>query len=606
MRLVSKVSFTDQLAKKYGNLFSLPSIRTLIVEMFLIAAIFGVIVYAIVPGIQDPIFGLVDGVVSLAFGSIISTYIILKVGGNGILNPRRAIALTDAGIVFLGIGLFASALASRGFNNAAIFSKVYFISCGIIVAYSYIVLAVVCELKQIKLFILSFIQPLMILTFHSILIYTLLSASSFNILVYFLGFILMGFVAYGLGRWFYLSVENVGKELLGYGSVVLFKAFLDAFMLDRTGLLEAILKALSIRNDIEVRTLSFKGNDQKGIVIAPLIHPGPFGDLGSSKLPTKIATQFLGEKVFPVVFHTPTSHDKDLILKKDCERVMQEIHTMEGGEVTNLAGPVVVKKRGAITVSCQIFDNVPLVVITRSPIPTEDLPDFVNDICMEKIKEKGYNDGIIVDAHNVMDTKYTELSELDRANILDALTDALEEIEREGPGKLYAGFANVKLENYTVVEGIGDGGIMALVTEVKNQKGAFVAIDGNNMMVGLREKIQEALRKSGYSPCEITTTDTHIVTGHSTGESYFPLGKAIPEGVLIDKIMAAVKEADSRKAECLVKFSKRKVDNVYLLGNKGIENLWRVTDKTIKVAKKRAAALVVLLVGIGVVLYALI
>jgi len=170
MKRVSKLSFTDQLAKKYKNLFSLPSIKVLVAMVFIIAAAFDIIVYAIVPGAVDPFFGLMDGVISLAFGSIISTYIIVKVGGNGILNFRRAIALTGVGIIFLGIGLFASALAARGFGDASIFSKVYYISCGIIVAYSYIILAVISGLNQIKLFLLSFIQPFLILTFHSILI----------------------------------------------------------------------------------------------------------------------------------------------------------------------------------------------------------------------------------------------------------------------------------------------------------------------------------------------------------------------------------------------------------------------------------------------------
>jgi hypothetical protein len=51
-----------------------------------------------------------------------------------------------------------------------------------------------------------------------------------------------------------------------------------------------------------------------------------------------------------------------------------------------------------------------------------------------------------------------------------------------------------------------------------------------------------------------------------------------------------------------VKFSKRKVEDVYLFGNKGIEDIWKVADKTIKVAKQGVAVLSILLITSGIIL----
>ena len=599
------MSFSDQLAKKYNNLFSLPSRKVLIIEMFLLGAILGTIIYTIEPKPQGTLFGFIDGVVALAFGSLSSTYIIHKIAGNGILTFKRAIALGDVGIALLALGLITSSFIARGLNNPSILTSIYFISCGITVAFSYIILSVSSTLTQIKLFFLSLLQPSIILILHSSLIYIIYPLSDFAFFVYFLSFFAIAIISYGFARWFYVSIEKVGKELLGYSSVVLFKAFLDAFILDKTGLLEMLLKVLAVKDDVEVRTLSFNSEKQSGTLVAPLIHPGPFGDLGSSKMPTKIAANFLKQQIFPVVFHTPTTHDRDLILAKDCERVLQSVENIKNGNI-KLATPFIVKKKGGITVNCQIFGDIPLVVITRSPQPTEDLPDYIHELCMKKILEKGYPDGIIVDAHNVMDTVYTELSQQDKTDLVDALSEALNDAKKEGEGALKVGFANSKIEGYSTKEGIGEGGIMTFITEVNGRKGVYIAVDANNMVVGLREKVQEVLRKTGYEYSEITTTDTHIVTGRTSREAYFPLGKAIPEGILLEKMINSVKEADSKITECSVNFSKRRIPDVFILGNKGIENLWNVTDKTIKVAKQRVVALIILLISSGVAVYFLV
>lgn len=596
----------EKLAKKYSNLFSLPGKSVLIAELFLLGTIVGLIAYAITLSSQGILFGITDGFVSLAFGSLLCTFMLHKVIGNGILTFRRISALTTFGTALIGFGLIVSAIASRVLAEPTLLERTYFIACGIIVAYGYIVLGVTTKLRQKWLFISSLLQPVTILIIHSLLTYVSGFIFIINIFTYSMAFILMAIISYVLGRWYFSSIENVGKGILGYGSLTLFRAFIDALMLDRTGVLEKMLKILAVRGDVEVRTLSFSGSGMKGVVVAPMIHPGPFRDLGSSTLPTRIAQTFLDKQVMPMVFHTPTTHQKDLVLAKDCERVIERILSVEGDEGAPTATQAMVRKRGAVTVTCQIFDKTPLVVITRSPLPTEDLPDRIHEICMEKILENGYSDGVVVDAHNVMDTAYTEFSEQDERDLVEAMVEALQEAGRNGESKVFAGFANTKVEHYSKVEGIGDAGIMALVTEVDRQKAAYVVLDGNNMVVGLREKIQSVLRKAGFDSAEVATTDTHIVVGVKAGEGYAPLGKAIPEGVLIEKILETVKLADSKKTECLVKFSKKKVEDVYLLGDKGIEDLWHITHETIKAAKRKIMVLIVALIMASIVVYAVV
>ena len=144
------MSFTDRLAKKYSNTFSLPNRKVLIAVLFLLGALVGTIVYTIEPSSKGPIFGLVDGLISLAFSSFVSTLIINGLMKKGILTFKRTIAMADFSIAFLAIGLITAAVFSRIFNNPGSFERIYFIACGIIVAFIFIILSITSDLSNMN------------------------------------------------------------------------------------------------------------------------------------------------------------------------------------------------------------------------------------------------------------------------------------------------------------------------------------------------------------------------------------------------------------------------------------------------------------------------
>jgi putative membrane protein len=57
--------------------------------------------------------------------------------------------------------------------------------------------------------------------------------------------------------------------------------------------------------------------------------------------------------------------------------------------------------------------------------------------------------------------------------------------------------ATIVPNEFTVHDGMGSGGISVIVVEVDDQKVAYVTIDGNNMVSGLREKILASLKELG-------------------------------------------------------------------------------------------------------------
>ncbi|MCX8170107.1 MAG: DUF2070 family protein, partial [Candidatus Methanomethyliaceae archaeon] len=289
-------------------------------------------------------------------------------------------------------------------------------------------------------------------------------------------------------------------------------------------------------------------------------------------------------------------------LSKECEMVVKTILSLNIKEGKAIATKSVNIKRGRITVTCQAFNGIPLIVISRAPIPTEDLPNEINELCLRKILEKGFSDGIIVDAHNAMDGNHFEFGENDKADLLEALDFCLDELKKDSGGRPLIGFANSKLEGYTVKQGFGDGGIMVMVVEVNGQKTAYIVFDGNNMISGLREKIIDAVKKEEFDVSEVATTDTQGVVGWRAKEGYTPIGKNVNIGIILNRTIELIRGADSKKEECSVNFSKITLEKLHFLGYEGMERLWFVTDASIKRAKKGGIVTAISIILLGLII----
>lgn len=566
--------------KKYRSFFSLPSKSILAVQIMLIGMFFCVLSYSLTFGSDGILIGLIDGAMSLGLSGIICGHMIGK--KDDFLTSRRALGLMLFGIIFVGMGILIGGLLARAFGNGTIFEKTYFLSCGVVVVYEYVVLAAVSRDKGFGSVLESLLQPALIVLSHSAVLY-LFERSLFA--EGFLMFALTSVVSILTAKVYYSRIEGVGKKIFGVGSLSLFRSLIASLILDKSEFLENDLKKISVKKDVEVRTLSFTNGKERCVMVAPLVHPGPFRNLGGAALPTTLAESLVDRGIVPLIFHTPTTHEEDPVSGEDCRRIISAVLDAAYSEgIANASKPASIKV-GRVTVTVQIFGKTPLVVITRSPVPTEDLPKHVHDICIEKLAEYGYSDGVIVDAHNSMDATYEAFEKRDEEDLLAALKEALERATAE-TGELFAGFSQSRLDGFSRRDGIGEGGVMVLVTQVNGIKAAFVSLDGNNLLCGLRERIKEELSKLGYGISEVTTTDTHVVTGTAGGQGYHVLGKVVPEKALIEKIIQSVREAESKISKCRVEFSKYIVRDMSLLGQEGLRILWSITEESIHVAKR--------------------
>lgn len=596
------LSITDGLAKKYKNMFSLPSQNYLLLGLIIFGTFIGFSAYGVLGRAEE--LGIIDGFFTLSIASVLSTFLIKVIVKDGFLTLKRIFGLAFFELLILGAILIVGAGLSRTLGDSQIFEKFYFISCGALTALGTIIVGSTVKLRIARLFVAGVSQPSFIVLSHCVVLYVFgLINNKLGIYSFVVAFLVMSVSSFFVAIWYILSIKKIGEGILGYDTLTLFRAFIGAIVLDETSLLEKMLETLAVVSKAEISIFDFNGETVKGRIVVPQIHPGPFRELGSSKLPTKLAQKLKKIGVCPLIFHSPTTHEKDLISSKECDLIINAVSSFKINDKGNGVTRSVTKKKGDVTVTCQILDGVPLVVITRSPIPTEDLPERVNEICIKKLEEMGFSNGVVVDAHNVMDNSIKEFREKDEKDLLEALRECVEDLKKEPMSKGFVGFFNSIIDDHSLSDEFGDAGIMAMVIEVNGQKTAYVVLDGNNMVVGLRERLVEILKEEGYLNSEIATTDTHVVVARKAREGYSPIGKNLDWDLITKKVIEAVKEADSNKEECCVKFSKISLDGVHFLGGQGIEKLWFVVDKSLSKAKVRTAITCFVLFSMGVLVY---
>jgi putative membrane protein len=152
------------------------------------------------------------------------------------------------------------------------------------------------------------------------------------------------------------------------------------------------------------------------------------------------------------------------------------------------------------------------------------------------------------------------------------------------------GASTVSPKEFTLIDGMGAGGITVIVVRAGDQKAAYVVIDGNNMVSGLREKILSALVSIGISEGEVFTTDTHSVSAVVLGKrGYHPVGEVMNHERLIGHIKEATQKALASVEKVKAGYQSIVVPNVKVIGEKRLESLSLLTDRVLQRAKKIVA-----------------
>ena len=231
-----------------------------------------------------------------------------------------------------------------------------------------------------------------------------------------------------------------------------------------------------------------------------------------------------------------------------------------------------------------------LVITTSSPDFTDDIALQVGADAKEAVRAhvpriKGIS---IADGHNCINGKAVSVmpGDLEAIEYTDTVTIAVTSNVEVLGRPISIGMYQVILDDVQAKEGIGPGGVTALVVRSGNDNTVLISIDGNNMESGMREEIQEMLRAEGFSQSEAVTTDTHLVNAISlSSRGYPPVGRYRRE-----ETMRAILEAAKRAREIVtpvnVGMGFGEMKGLRTFGEKGFDTLTHDIVEGAAIAKR--------------------
>ena len=575
--------------KHYSSMFFLPSFQKAIAAVALIC-IGGVGISTFFITLQLPGASLVDGLakglllgVSLFAAVLLADYLISKTAlrCDPIYVLRRILWLffVILGVIFgtiFGLGLWVD-FCLLGFAAVVTFRAVVFISTssagviqGILSALFSPFLCIAAFMVFWQVFAID--NPLKFLPF----------------------LVISPVVGYVFAYLFTLILDQMGRRIYGMPAMPLFKAFMLNWVAGLNAPFEALLEKLGEDEDVEVTLLKFDSYKPKAAIIVPLVHPGPFKNIGSSLLPSMLKHDF--EKEFGCDTCVPLGilgHELDLASQAQNHKIIEQvINSAQFAASVEKATPFVRITEGFVTASCQVFGKTAFLSFTLAPKTTEDLPQQLGRIVKEEEEKLGLECNVVVNAHNsINDTVEIEAS-------IDTLRDVASKCLKKAvslPSYAFeVGASTVFPQEFTLKDGMGQGGITAVVVKVAEQQTAYVVIDGNNMISGLREEILSALKAAGFHESEVFTTDTHAVSALVLGRrGYHPVGEVIDHKTLIGHIQEVTKAAAANLETCNAGCLRLTVPKVRVIGKAQLESMSTLVDKALRRAKQTVAPIFV-------------
>ncbi len=605
---IISVSLDESISKitqRYSSLFTLPSHKKIVSFLCALCLVGGSLgILPLFPSSYGFEIGLIFGI-ALFVATLLSDFLISLsfMQTDPIFGLRRCSGLSLFSNLMWFCITFLGSLLGSVLEDWNIWAKFFFLGFCVALVLRLIVFLTVSFANWRRTLLSSFLQPMLCVIpgffMNSIIPYNM------NIPLLFLSVSIP--VVLLTVFFFTFSLNRVGKKALGISSLSLFKAFLANWTEELNGPIEKFFEQLGGEQDIKISLLAFRAQGKiKVVVVVPALHPGPFKNVGSSLLPSMI--QDVLEKKFSCVVSVPHGlfgHEFDLASQVQNQKVLDAVADItDFSPFNSQSTPFIRVERGKAKASCQVFGKCVFVTLTLAPETTEDLPQELDAIIYDEAVKQGLSSAIVVNAHNSIKGSFN-LSEA-VGSLEKAATTSLVKVLSRHPVALEMGAAKIVSKEFSVKDGMGPGGITVIVTKTGDQKAAYVTIDGNNMVSGLREKILSSLNEIGIDEGEVLTTDTHVVTGTLTSRGYHPVGEAISHEKLIDYINQTTLKALEDLEPADIAWRIKTIPQVKVIGGNQIEALCRLTEKTLQQAKKLALLLFPMLGIFLIVLAALI
>ena len=336
---------------------------------------------------------------------------------------------------------------------------------------------------------------------------------------------------------FILVIESPIRRNMGVGGLELLSLAIAQYT-EGSKAMESIFEDMGEPIDTLVGLLSFKGKrGNKGLFLSPCVHPGPVGNIGGGNMPTVLANRF---ETFTMVSHGPSTHDFNPVSTREISKIEKVVkNALKDIEYSPVASKFFTVEQDDVKLGAQFFGDSLLLLATIAPNGFDDIDFGVGLALMNAAKGHTRAENVIlVDCHNSFKGEHGRV--LPGNPEVFQLMDAAEKLEKSNEWKLKMGCASDSLPEIGKKSGMGESGVKVMLIEANGQKTAYILFDANNMVMGFREEIIQAVQELGVDCAEVMTTDTHYVNTLSGGHN--PVGTRDQEKI-IENTLECVKMA---------------------------------------------------------------
>jgi putative membrane protein len=530
---------------------------------------------------------MIIGLTSVMSGALNQQVISILDGIN--LKIKHSMFLSALSMTILCLIIVVGGAISR-FLHVDIFLNSLLFGCVIIYGFNTLVFWATSKVRFSKAATTGLIQPVLILVMYVIITFLVTDTSFMGpvILQITLKAIIAGIIFVLAIYAFITVIASPFKKNLGIGVLDLLSLFI-AHMNEGSNSLEGLFENMSEAIDTVVTFVSFKTEQGiKALFISPSVHPGPLGDLGGSNMPTILANKF---DFFTMVAHGPSTHDFNPIAVSEIDKIENSVKNgLAKVEYSPKASRFIRYNEEKANIGVQFFNEGMVILSTFAPEAVDDIEFGVGLTMMAQSRSKcSVEDSIIVDCHNSFTPESGEVLP-GNAEVFQ-LIDVIDKIDpSQEKYEIKIGCYENNMDDLDKQEGIGESGIKTMIIEVDNQRTAYVLFDSNNMEIGFRQEIIDAVSDLDIDEIEVMTTDTHTVNTISRG--YNPIGIAKrPE--IIEYVRKSIVESIKDLEKVEVGTGTEKIINLNTFGPKNSTELISTISSVVAVSKIIAPVLLI-------------
>ena len=569
------------------------SIVGMIVISFITGALYFILDITTLYGLPEEIlYGglytiLIIGVPSIMSGALNQQVISILDGIN--LKIKHSMFLSALSMTILCFIVLIGGIITR-LINIDIFLNTLLFGCVIIYGFNTLVFWTTSNVRFSKAVTTGLIQPVLILAMY-ILITFLVTDTSFmgSVILQITIKAMIAGIIFVLAIYAFITIiASPFKKNLGIGVLDLLSLFI-AHMNEGSNSLEGLFENMGEAIDTVVTFVSFKTEQGiKALFISPSVHPGPLGDLGGSNMPTILANKF---DFFTMVAHGPSTHDFNPIAVSEIDKIENSVKRgLKRVEYSSQASKFIRYTEEKANIGVQFFNDGMVILSTFAPEAVDDIEFGVGLTMMAQSRSKcGVEDSIIVDCHNSFTPESGEVlpGNAEVFQLIDVI-DKINPLQEKYDIKI--GCYENNMGDLNKQEGIGDSGIKTMVIEVDNQRTAYVLFDSNNMEIGFRQEIIDAVSDMEIDEIEVMTTDTHTVNTLSRG--YNPIGIA-KRAEIIEYVKISIAESIKDLEKVEVGTGTEKILNLNTFGPKNSTELISTISSVVAVSKIIAPVLLI-------------